>query len=256
MAEKLTIEEFIKKAKVIHGDRFDYSKSIYVSTHEKMEIVCPEHGSFFQRPSCHLRTAIGCYKCAFSYENIIKRAGCKLTTRQEFIEKATSIHGDKYDYSKIEYRGDKIKIEIVCKLHGSFWQMAGNHINKCISRGCPKCGSGKNVSNNEVKWLQELKLPDTKEHRQVVLKVDGRRFNVDGYDSTTKTVYEFLGDYWHGNPNIYDPNSLNKRCKKTFRELYDKTIDKFTHLKNSGYNVMYIWESDFEQGNKDVKTFL
>ena len=58
-------------------------------------------------------------------------------TKEEFIEKARQVHGDKYDYSKVEYKNNKTKICIVCPIHGEFWQRPNDHLN---GRGCDKCG--------------------------------------------------------------------------------------------------------------------
>ena len=65
------------------------------------------------------------------------------------------------------------------------------------------------------------------------------------------TVYEFLGDYWHGNPTKYKPENYNTTCKKKFGKLYTETLIKFKNLKRMGYDIKYIWESDwknFERG--------
>ena len=74
-------------------------------------------------------------------------------------------------------------------------------------------------------------------------KID--KYRVDGYDPNTNTIYEFNGDFWHGNPNRFDSNELNRVSKLTFGELYQKTLDKENKLKELGYNVISIWETDF-----------
>ena len=122
---KLTTEEFIKKAKEVHGDRYDYSKVEYVGSESKVCIVCSEHGEFWQAPHTHLRGS-GCPIC-------VGRA--KMRT-SDFIKRARSIHGDKYDYSKAEYKGVFDKVCIICPDHGVFWQSAHSHLN---GNGCPQC---------------------------------------------------------------------------------------------------------------------
>ena len=62
----------------------------------------------------------------------------KLTT-EEFIEKAIKVHGNKYDYSKVDYINSTTKVCIICPIHGEFWQKASDHINNNAS--CPKCAS-------------------------------------------------------------------------------------------------------------------
>ena len=90
MSRKLTTEEFIKRAKEIHGDKYDYSKAEYKSTRDRVCIICPTHGEFYQNANHHIRRA-GCPKCS----------GPKKLTTVEFINKAREVHEDKYDYSKL-----------------------------------------------------------------------------------------------------------------------------------------------------------
>lgn len=72
-------------------------------------------------------------------------------------------------------------------------------------------------------------------------------FRVDGFSQETKTIYEFNGDYFHGNPDKFDPKDVNTKVNKTFGELYQRTIEKEYILKQAGYNVISIWESDFKK---------
>lgn len=80
--------------------------------------------------------------------------------------------------------------------------------------------------------------------------VDGNIFNVDGINYETNTIYEFNGDYYHGNPEIYDSNIINKTTNKTFGYLYENTLLKEKILKNAGYNLITIWEKDYKLLNK------
>ena len=114
MSKKITTELFIKSAKEVHSDKYIYSKTKYVKSREKVIITCPKHGDFLQTPNSHLN-GTGCPKC--KDENIGNR--CRLTT-EEFISKSKNIHGEVYDYSKVDYRGGHEKVEIVCQVHGSF----------------------------------------------------------------------------------------------------------------------------------------
>ena len=132
---KLTKEEWIKKAKEVHGDKYDYSKVEYVNSRTKVCIICPKHGEFWQEANAHLMGQ-GCQKCYGNY---------KMTT-EEFIKRARKIHGDKYDYSKVEYTGDnKTKICIICPEHGEFWQVPNSHLS---GNGCPVCRYIKAANNN------------------------------------------------------------------------------------------------------------
>uniref|UniRef100_A0A6C0I6B4 DUF559 domain-containing protein n=1 Tax=viral metagenome TaxID=1070528 RepID=A0A6C0I6B4_9ZZZZ len=133
-SKKFTKKEFIEKITEIHGNTYDYSKVEYTGCHDKIIIGCREHGDFKQQANSHLRGR-KCKKCSD------KRNGEKKTyTNEEFIEKITEIHGDTYDYSKVQYTGNKNKIIIICKVpgHGEFEQIAAGHIGGC---GCNLCGN-------------------------------------------------------------------------------------------------------------------
>ena len=74
---------------------------------------------------------------------------------------------------------------------------------------------------------------------------------MDGIDYSTNTIYEFLGDFYHGNPEKFNPDNYNKICHKTFKELYENTFNKLNKLKELGYNVKYIWENDWYKFKKE-----
>ena len=139
-ALRMTTEDFIQKAKTIHGDRYDYSKVEYIDNKKEVCIICREHGEFWQKPKNHL-SGYGCPICS----------GRKKMRTIDFINRAKSVHGDKYDYSKAEYTGNSEKICIICPEHGKFWQTAGSHMRGI---GCPKCGIIKSSSAQKI-WTRE-----------------------------------------------------------------------------------------------------
>ena len=123
--KRLTTDEFIENSKRIHKDKYDYSKTIYKkNNHQKVIIICPLHGEFQQQPNCHL-SGRGCPYCGNHY---------KLDTTS-FIEKSKKVHGDKYDYSLINYINCENNVEIICPKHGIFLQQPYKHI---AGRGCIK----------------------------------------------------------------------------------------------------------------------
>ncbi len=132
MGKKLTLNVFIEKSKKIHGDKYDYSKVEYINANTKVCIVCPEHGEFWQRAADHIR-GIGCPKCRA--KNISKKY---IKTTEWFIEKAKQKHGDRYDYSKVDYINSSTKVCIICPEHGEFYQDPSNHLQ---GHRCPKCAT-------------------------------------------------------------------------------------------------------------------
>lgn len=117
--------EAVAKFKAIHGGTYNYDLVDYVNTGTKVKIVCCRHGIFEQAPYSHLSGA-GCPTCASSYQ----------PSTIEVIEQFKAIHLDRYDYSKVDYQGAFIEVEIVCEVHGSFWQTPKTHKKGC---GCPNC---------------------------------------------------------------------------------------------------------------------
>lgn len=140
----LTKDEFLQKAREIHGNIYDYSKINYTSNYNsKVEIICPKHGSFYQRRLLHLQ-GCGCFQCASEKRNKAQR----LTTEQ-FIEKAKAIHEDTYDYSKVNYVNFTTKVTIICKEHGEFSQTPREHLK---GAGCQKC-----TKKGQTKLYEKLK---------------------------------------------------------------------------------------------------
>ena len=103
-------EEFIEKARKVHGDEYDYSKVEYKNNKTKVCIICPKHGEFWQKPNSHLSSGQGCPKCGGT---------CKIET-EEWVKRAKKIHGDKYDYSLVNYKNYITKVKILCPKHGEF----------------------------------------------------------------------------------------------------------------------------------------
>ena len=157
---KITTEDFIKKAKELHPDKnYDYSKVIYVKSNLKVEIICPIHGSFFQKPNDHNNSKYpqNCPNCSQSKKSNIK----------EFIIKAKKIHGDKYDYSYAEYENCHKPMRIFCKEHNSFFmQNSNNHLQ---GQNCP-CGRNERIGRGNKKLNQESFIEKSKE-------IHGDRFN-------------------------------------------------------------------------------
>ena len=127
-----TLESFIKKAKEIHGDRYDYSKVEWKNTRTAITIVCPIHGEFTQVPQNHIRLKCGCRKCGRAIAN----SKVNKYNTAYFLENATKVHGNKYDYYRTECFNATDRIDIICPVHGIFIQTANQHLQ---GHGCPKC---------------------------------------------------------------------------------------------------------------------
>lgn len=144
----LTTEDFIKSSKEVHGDKYDYSKSIYIDSKTHVTIICPIHGEFKQTPSQHLN-GHGCSLCGHQVTIQYTKSNNKA-----FIAKATQVHANKYNYDKVEYINNHTKVIVTCPRHGDFLVTPANHLK---GRGCPKCKE----SRGEIeisKYLDQLNI--------------------------------------------------------------------------------------------------
>lgn len=161
MAARLTKEQFIEKAKFIHDNKFDYSLVKFINTKSKVTIICPDHGPFEITPSSHYRS--GCPKCQFK-----KQSKRKAKTTKEFIAEARSVHGDRYDYSETNYINKRTKVDIICKTHGLFSQVPGNHLESSGCYRCSRIAVGKKrrgiKNNRHVTNTSEFKIEARKIH--------------------------------------------------------------------------------------------
>lgn len=113
--------------------------------------------------------------------------------------------------------------------------------------------SKKGYSDKAIVWLsRRAKLDatlikhalDGGEH---TIKIGAKTYHTDGYAPATNTVYEFYGDFYHGNINLY-PRDKQSPLGKTYGELYNATIERENDIKRAGYNVVSIWEHDYDNG--------
>jgi hypothetical protein len=236
-----TTEEFIEKAKEIHGDKYNYQKVHYINHKTNIIIICKEHGEFQQTPNSHLNGS-GCLECG-----IIRRANIKTSTTEKFIEKAKNIHGDNYDYQKVDYINSKTNVTIICIKHSEFQQRPSSHLR---GAGCPKCSYHRYYSNKQLKILNLLSsyynINIQHAENEGEYTISNSKYKADGYCKETNTIYEYHGNYWHGNPKIYNEYDINEVTGKTYGELYNNTIKKEKFIKEQGYNLVVIWERDFD----------
>ena len=210
MPGRSTTEDFIKKASEVHTNKYCYSSVEYVNTTTKIKILCLVHGEFLQTPKNHLK-GYGCVDCA----------GNKKLSTESFISKATTIHGDRYSYSHCKYINSHTKVKIICSTHGEFEQIPNDHTSK--QSGCSGCGN----------------LGYSKKYR------------ADGFCEETNTIYEFYGDKWHGNPVMFlkDAN-CHPYDNRTAHSLYEDTLKREQIIKLLGYNIITIWENEYEEVGK------
>ena len=230
-----TMEKWLQLCAEKHGSTYDYTLMRPVNGRSVVTIICNEHGPFGQLMGSHIKGS-GCPRCA--------RDNSKMETEQ-WIAKAKERHGDLYSYDLVQLDSSQQKVEVVCKQHGSFWQTAYTHLR---GGGCPRCF--RRVSKPSVEWLEAMARLDNTyiEHgaNGGEVLIPGTRWYADGFSAELNKVYEFHGDYYHGNPRRYAPDVFNKRCKRSMGELYEATRKRRTVLEGLGYAYEEIWEDEFE----------
>ena len=179
MSQRSTKENFIEKAREIHGNKYDYSKVEYKNNRTKVCIICPEHGEFWQTPRNHISQRQGCPKCSKTFKN----------TTESFIEKARKVHRDKYDYSKVEYKNNRTKVCIICPEHGEFWQKPDYHLSGC---GCPKCGLA-TISTKIKKTQNEFIASAKNTHGE---RYDYSKVEYRGKDEKVCIICPEHGEFW------------------------------------------------------------
>ena len=162
---KLNTKEFIRKAKEIHGNKYDFSHANYIRSKAHVKIKCKIHGLFDQTPTTHLHKKRGCPKCGIKLNS-----EQKTKTTQQFIKEARQVHGKTYGYDKVDYKGDRTKVKIKCKTHGIFDQTPSNHLN---GNGCNKCAL-ESMSAKQTKTKQQF-IKDAK-------RVHGNKFDYSHVD--------------------------------------------------------------------------
>jgi very-short-patch-repair endonuclease len=168
-------EKVLKRFKKVHGNKYDYSKVKYLNNTTKVEIICPEHGSFWQRPYAHWNGS-GCKNC--NNEKLKKK---------NYIANFQKVHCNKYNYSKVNYINSNTPIELICPKHGSFFIIPYNHIS---GSGCPQCAQENSESKGEKK-VREFLEENNISYKQEVNLFNNYRF--DFYLEDLNTVIEYDG---------------------------------------------------------------
>lgn len=251
LIKRLSLEDHVRKFRQVHGDRYTYPEQSFKNSRSKIQIICDDHGPFYQHIHAHIR-GTGCRSCRWPTKLVEKKDGSRraesvrkanklrATSNLKFIEKARAKHGDGFTYDLENFDGLKSTIKITCPIHGEFKQKARTHLSNAY--GCPAC-SNAGTSIKEKSWLDRLGVCE----RQIPIKIGGQTYIVDGLNPELNVIYEFLGDYWHGNKSRKNwETGINRNNKISFKELFLQTEERLKTLFSAGYQIYYLWESDFD----------
>jgi hypothetical protein len=142
LSKQITQEMFIARCRKVHGDRYGYESVIYTKMKAAIKVRCKIHGIFSTSAEHHSK-GTNCIRCTQAEGGQRKRD----LSERTFARRAIKKHGNKYDYSKLVYKGDKVHAEIICPKHGSFWQSPGNHL---TGFGCKHCGREKTEASRKL----------------------------------------------------------------------------------------------------------
>ncbi len=230
-----------------HGDKYDYSKVDFKKMHEKVCIICPEHGEFWQTPSKHL-LGQGCPKCG-----IKKRVDEKKMKTDMFIQKAIEVHGDKYKYDKTEYTGTYDSVVITCPIHGEFVQRANDHLN---GHGCPICGNNLSLAEKEIgEYVKSLGI----EIKTKVRDLLSDKKEIDILVPELGIGIEYDGLKWHSDEFKESNYHLNKtkECEKLGIRLIhifeDEWVNKKEIIKSMLSNILGKTQNKIYARNCDVR---
>lgn len=231
-ALSMTLQEFVRKANEIHGSAYDYSKVVYYGNKKKVEIICPNHGSFWQTPNNHL----GGQTCPSCAKTIIANKNRKTTN--EFIRDAKVVHGQKYDYSNVIYLHKDKNVSIKCVKHGLFNQSPHNHL---CGAGCPRCASSK----GEQKIIIFLDSKGVQYERQKMFSdcrsPKGRMLKFDFFLPETNLLVEYDGPQHFGDLRI--GKYTLKKEEFEILKIHDEIKNNYTQKKGIKLLRIPYWEN-------------
>lgn len=235
----MTREEFIDRARKVHGNKYEYVDlpDVFTAKSTLIKAICPKHGLFEQNAKYHYEGG-GCQKCAKEKKisALLVSTNEKKLTTDEFIIKAKKVHGDKYDYSNtdIEKRDEDGKVTIICKTHGIFKQ---NPINHLAGNGCPICGEEK-----KLETIKKRKISNSEMIKRFC-SVHGDKYiydktNIDDKDENGKVIItcKIHGDFKQ------DPHNHERGagCPYCAGKMYTK--DDFIKNANLVHNGKYAYD--------------
>lgn len=191
-------DEFIGKASRVHSSKYDYSQVVYKNNRKKVKIICPTHGLFNQTPDAHL-SGDGCPPCkAATIGNLWRKS------KEDFVLEAKEVHGEKFDYSLVEYKNCNEKVRIICPVHGVFEQTPGGHLS-ASTFGCSQCWKDSMsdiLTTNEEDFISKAK------------EIHGNKYsykNFSGFYNKVQVTCPTHGEFWQRAGNhIYHTSGCPK----------------------------------------------
>lgn len=229
-SRRLDPEEFIDRAKGMHGSAYDFSKTKYVNMTTKVSVICPRHGAFTISPIKLVAEGQGCPKCGaekrgkrLTNVNTGKLAARVMIKKHAatFVKQAKKVHSDKYDYTETAYNGARKKLKIRCPKHGVFEQLAGHHLSR--GQGCPQCSHHQSKPEQEIANFLSLFTPVVQRDRSIIAPKE-----LDIYLPEHNLAIEYCGMYWHTHKTWEDERKNKHRHAEKHRLCAAKGIRLIT----------------------------
>lgn len=239
------LERFLNQARRIHGDKHDYTRvtSDHIQNVEsRVPVTCNScHYSWTPSIKSHINSESGCMYCN----------GNAPWTYERFINRAREIHGDKYNYIKVtpdHIQNVESKLPIICNSCNHEW-LVTIHRHISTESGCPPCSRPLKYSVAQIQWMETIMESENIDIQHALSPLGEYTIDeigrVDGFCRETNTVYEYHGDFWHGNPSRYPSDKAHPMIKgKTYGDLYNKTLLRDQRIRELGYNLVVKWETD------------
>lgn len=219
---KKTVEQFESEASKVHNGKYIYHGD-YDGNKKLIRVTCPIHGDFYQAPLYHLQGR-GCPKCYDERRGETRKIGI-----DEFIRRAREIHGDKYDYSKVNYVNNKTKVCIICPKHGEFWVVPEKHLIR--GDGCPKC-SESHMERAVALKLDSLNIEYIRQYRFNWLR-NKSQMPLDFFIPELNTAIECQGDQHFRSYEAFGGDS-------TLESIQTRDLLKYNLCKENGVRLLYL----------------
>lgn len=222
MTKRLTNQEYIERCKKVHNNFYDYSRTNYIKSSEKINVICPIHGEFSIRADHHIQ-GTGCKYCGRDSRKLKISLG-----NSKFIEKSNKVHNNKYDYSKVNYVNSYTKVCIICPIHGEFLQTPVHHLD---GEGCPKCAN--NIKLTTEEFIKKAK----KVHDD---KYDYSKVDYINNCTKVKIICKEHGEF----EQIPSAHLQGQGCPKCLCSQGESIIEQYLKENNIKYQSQYIISID------------
>lgn len=223
----MTQDEFIRRAREIHGDKYRYDHAVYVGWNYPITITCPIHGDFTQHCGNHLK-GMGCKECMkerFSRDNKI--------SHDDFMRQLTPIMNPLWDYSQVRYVDRLHKVKMICPKHGEFMKRPQNLL---IGGGCPRCRRKVSTGERQVAtWMESMGYKVVRNDRVVIAPKE-----LDIWAPDERVAIEYCGDYWHRLPGM-DVTHSWKRDQCAARGIRLLFISDSDWMSGRGKQIILAW---------------